>query len=690
MLKPVEMRRVSILVQKEYLEEVLRDFGELGVLEIKTSESGKELGKYIASSTESDELKKASLFEKRVELLIDILGVTEKKDLFGAITPPKRTPVKNGNIEGQLKEVENFLDIMEGDAIKTSGRIEKLEGENSALIERKKTLLQYRENLKILDEFGGDVGWLGDSQFLYTVFGSLPKKDSETLLFVEEGLEKKFILRKGKEREERIPHFISVLREDKETLEKILGGLDWKRYAIPLSEIEDELEGIRTRLEDVGKETEKLRSELKNMRREYGGDLLVMKEIIGNGKSILELKSQSFNTENVHLLQGWIPAKRVKELEVCLKKATEGHFIFKSYGDQDKNAPTYLENPSFLKPFESLTSTFGLPNYNELDPTIFLAITFPLFYGIMFGDVGHGAILALLGVILAYLGKNSSGIKNLGMIIVICGTLSIVFGFMYGDIFGLPPYNPNHPEAIDQTDIFGFDLVEKLGPSPMHDPFNFLIIAVGVAVIHISLGLLIDLWNKVSDGKLLHAFASPFVKLWLYYGLIITLVFSTFSEGIDVLGVHIGNVIALVLLVVLPLVLVLFSDVIKHINEFNPKNLPAFLGEGSFEVFDTILLFLSNTISYSRLFALALVHAGLFMALFSISEIVLTIPVIGGFAWLLIVIIGTVIILALESIIVFLHSLRLHYYEWFSKFFGADGIPFKPFKIKRVYTYVKE
>jgi len=145
-------------------------------------------------------------------------------------------------------------------------------------------------------------------------------------------------------------------------------------------------------------------------------------------------------------------------------------------------------------------------------------------------------------------------------------------------------------------------------------------------------------------------------------------------------------------LIPVPLVLILFTEVIKHLPHVDLKHLPAHLGEGAFEVFDTCLIFLSNSISYSRIFALALVHGGLFLALFSIVQPLreMGLGVLGLVIWFVIILVGTVLVIALESIVVFLHSLRLHYYEWFTKFYGADGIKYAPFKAERTYTRLED
>jgi V/A-type H+-transporting ATPase subunit I len=167
----------------------------------------------------------------------------------------------------------------------------------------------------------------------------------------------------------------------------------------------------------------------------------------------------------------------------------------------------------------------------------------------------------------------------------------------------------------------------------------------------------------------------------LYIGLVY--LFINYWTRFDEWG---ANYLQVIFLIAVPLVMIILGEIIMHLPHFNPKNIGAGLGQGAFEAFDTALIFMSNSISYSRIFALALVHGGLFLALFEIGKVIKELPMVGFLAWLIFVFVGTMGIIALESIIVFLHSLRLHYYEWFTKFYAADGIKFAPFKAERTYT----
>jgi V/A-type H+-transporting ATPase subunit I len=273
-------------------------------------------------------------------------------------------------------------------------------------------------------------------------------------------------------------------------------------------------------------------------------------------------------------------------------------------------------------------------------------------------------------------------------VVITCGLFAMFFGFMYGEMFGMAQEEQAKLLGGFKIPILLKDAEGKALISPLEDPahtINFLKLAIFVGVIHVGSGMVMNLINKISERQYLAAVAGPLPKLWLYYGAVY--LFMTYWTNFALWGQNMGLVI---LLILAPLVLILLSEVIKHLPKIDIHHLPTLLGEGGFEVFETSLIFLSNSISYSRIFALALVHGGLFMALFSVAEPLMALPVIGSLIWLLIIFVGTAGILALESLIVFLHSLRLHYYEWFTKFYAADGVKFMPFKVERTYTKTED
>jgi V/A-type H+-transporting ATPase subunit I len=559
------------------------------------------------------------------------------------------------------------------------------------MTEEEAALAPKRHVLESINKLNVKSDWLGESRFLYLVAGEITPEELDRLetMLEKEGIE--YALKESNN-SEKISVLLAVPRTSKQDLDRILSGYSFNKFVIDQTLSSASLKEIQKRQGEIARDKKQVEQELAEAKKKYGEKLLGLREIVLIEKDIADTTSFTGKTKRVYVLEGWVPTNKVESLKSTIEEISHGHALVKSMKPKKgETIPTKLENPGIFKPFEVLVETFGLPGYKELDPTPIFAITFPLFYGLMFGDVGHGLILVLLGLLVVKLAKSINGVKSLGVIIMICGMFSMVFGFVYGEAFGMSQETQKEilgfkfPMLFSSTEMLHGELENIPLTNPVEFPIRFLQMAVLVGAVHIGSGIVMNLINKIKEKQYLAAIAVPLPKLWLYYGAVY--LFYTYWIDFAKWG---ENLTLVILLIPVPLVLIIFSEVIKHLPHLDMKHLPALLGEGAFEAFDTLLNFLSNSISYSRIFALALVHAGLFIALYKVAHLFMGAPVVGGLIWFLVVLAGTAGILALESIIVFLHSLRLHYYEWFTKFYGADGVKYVPFKAQRVYTKLEE
>lgn len=659
MFKPAPMVKARAIVLEEYIEDVLREFSRLGSVQVRdVKENLKDLTPDVKEKT----IERCSNLLRRIYYLIDVLDISEERDVFGSLKNiPERILLDKKTSMEYLDDAEKSLSGIEGIVLPAIDEIEKLHEETSLLDSEK-------FKLQCLKDMGVQVSWLRDSKFLYIVAGLTDDKEKLTGLL--DSVREDFILKEGSGRDGKISLVLATLKENKDKVENILSHVEFERFT---ERKIGNLEELKKRLSGIKDEGKFLQEKLDDTKK-YSNKILVMREIVQIEKNIAELGHVLGKTNSAVVVEGWIPKKRTKELIQAIERSAKGHSVVKIIEpEKDELIPTCLDNPKFIKPFEVITETFGLPGYRELDPTPFLAFTFPLFFGMMFGDAGQGIILVLLGLIIAYSARKNRSVKSLGIIIVVSGIFATFFGFMYGDLFGVGPE--------EQEKVFGMVILDTRWINPLHSPMDFLSAALYIGIIQIGTGLVMKFINKISEGEIFNAFLEPLPKLWFYYGSVAVIIIY----GLNI-KVWISNIQVLALASFIPLTIILLTEIIKHLPHISLKNIPTLLSEGGFEVFDTLILFLSNTISYSRIFALALVHAGLFLALFAVAEMLIEIPFVGIAVYLLVIVLGTIIIMALESLIVFLHSLRLHYYEWFSKFFKATGVKYQPFKAERVYT----
>lgn len=356
--------------------------------------------------------------------------------------------------------------------------------------------------------------------------------------------------------------------------------------------------------------------------------------------------------EEFYILYGWMASHDAKKLE---KEIEQDERISLAEEEVDERIstepPTKLKNPKMLKPFEMFVEMYGLPAYNEMDPTLFLAFTYTFMFGIMFGDVGQGMVLLVGGFLLYWI----KGIRLAGAI-AIAGVWSVFFGFMYGSVFGFE------------------HLIPTIWMKPMDHITNILIMAIVFGVLLILIAMLLNIINAIRAkeyGRLL--FHQSGLAGLICYGTvtacIILILIGHELPAVTILGTAVG----------ISLISILLKEPLGHLLEKKRSILPEgnkimFLVEVLVEGFDVILSYATNTISFVRVGAFALSHAGMMGVVMTLSGIEK-----GNPNWL-VIIVGNIVVTGLEGLVVGIQVLRLEYYEMFSRFYKGNGKPFISFK----------
>ena len=332
-------------------------------------------------------------------------------------------------------------------------------------------------------------------------------------------------------------------------------------------------------------------------------------------------------TKHVTLIKGYIPTERIKEFQNSL----DVDVVMQT--SEAETAPTSMQHAPGVKNFEALMRLYSLPRYREVDPTSLMAFTFPFFFGFMLGDIGYG--LVLLGLFL-WIRHEWPSTLQFSNIIIISAISSIIFGLMYGEIFGLEV-------------LFGYHLPHLY--SRVHD-INFLMIAsIVFGVIHINIGLAFGFYNELRHGIIPALF-----KKGSWVLLQVAIVFMAAAYGYAPFAVS--------KLAAYSTLLISIAGIVA--------------GEGVQGVFELPMI-ISHTLSYIRLAAIGLASVSL---AFVINDVGAGFVSRGGwwvFAALAIILFGHTINIALGLLGPFLHSLRLHYAEFFMKFYEGGGIEYRPF-----------
>jgi V/A-type H+-transporting ATPase subunit I len=387
------------------------------------------------------------------------------------------------------------------------------------------------------------------------------------------------------------------------------------------------------------------------------GELIFMNKINDAKKYVVGLGDN-------FIINGFVQNKNIENVEEQFKDI-EGVEVEFLPPDSDKRLtpPTKLKNSWFVKPFGMFVEMYGLPGYYDIDPTPVVAVTYSLLFGIMFGDLGHGLLLVLLGLLLYRKTKS-----NLAAIAVRIGIVSALFGFLYGSFFG-------NEEIL--TSIF--TNVFMLAGKPIHimDPnftMTLLMATVGLGTVFIVTSMGLNIYISFRKKKFAELFFSHngLAGLTLYLFIIVAVVTS-------VLGVaDLANPFTIILFVVVPLGLIVMKhpfDRLLNGKKMFPNSIGGFFIEAFFELFEILLSYVTNTMSFLRVGGFVLSHAGMMMVVYTLMGMSS-----GIFGQALILVLGNLFVMGLEGLIVGIQVLRLEFYEMFSRYFEGNGYPFETFE----------
>ena len=416
--------------------------------------------------------------------------------------------------------------------------------------------------------------------------------------------------------------------------------------------------GVRAKINHVQESTGKIQEELNDFFKENYKIIKNLENSYELEQKAGEIKKSAACTNEFFYLSGWIPKSFMKNLDKLLLSFDDRILQIRKEPNERTNKaitpPTMLINNKLFKPFESMVGMYGVPSYDEIDPTVFLAITYTLMFGAMFGDAGQGLVLLLGGFLL----KNKMGRINLGGVFERIGVSSIVFGFLYGSVFG-------SEKVIDALLI-----------RPMENINDILIAAIIFGCCFLILGFILGITNSIRRKDIERGlFGKEGLAGFMFYIGALTLIVSiVYKKPLLPTTIWIIYFIFFLLLILLkePLANIIIGK--KVLFEAGAKD---YFIESGFEVVETLLSMFSNTLSFIRVGAFALNHVGLFVAFSAMASMTKS-----GFASVLILILGNIIIICLEGLIVFIQGLRLEYYELFSKYYEGGGVTFEPVQVK--------
>lgn len=651
MFSPAPMLRLRALVLERDARAVLRNWGEVGVVQLTRTAPGPDAAP-LAPRDRGGELARCHRLLARGAELRRTLGI-----------PIGYQPSAIGHSADDLSAAEQRLQSLEKEVGGLEQRRQQITARLAQLDATCKRLSPYR---------GLDVPLDGTDRFTFLHFatGSLPVANWAKL---QQQAGADAALLPLPESEERQPLIIMTAQRNWPALERTLCQVGFQSEPLPeaAGATTDSLSSSSQReREQLAAELEQVSAALQNLAAGCAGALVEIERLADTERRLLEAELHFPRTEAAVLLSGWMPASDAHLLQERLLETTEGRCVLETHAPEvlpAEEIPVLFRHPRWLHPFGMLVCAFGLPRYHELEPTLFVAVSYVLMFGMMFGDAGQGAVLALGGLI-AWQPTRAPKVRDAGLLLIFCGLSSMACGWIYGSCFGLETFKRF---ALWHGPIEG-------------DPMSLMHAAIGFGVVLISLGLVLNVINRFRHGDVIGGLLDKFglAGVLFYWGALALVLKSAAIESRGLLN------ITLVVFLGLPLIGWSLKEPLEYFaarragREREPGGgLFGAIAESFVGAFEAVLSYLANTISFVRLAAYAMSHAALLAAAFTMAEEVKHISPGGGLLAVLVVALGNVMAIVLEGVIASVQALRLEYYEFFGKFFSGGGQPFTPFRL---------
>lgn len=632
MFRPAPMKRFYLTLYTEKETEMIKALGEIGSVQLIREYA-------VRTPPKAEELRifenYKRLFEK-AKSLSSLLNPEEKKKSFSTVLlelfkrPERaRSRVK---MDLSLDEINSYLAQTESEVDK----LFRLKEIGEEITELKK--------FSVLEKHGISPDELGNYEHIFVKAGFVSKDVEPKLPEYTRGMNITYDFVPWKDTDEFV--VIAGPIENRSETEEILARLNFDELK-PSNTIK--AKKISEQLDEKQKEEESLKKELLKTVEEFSKRSVELEPVMRTIYEREQARASINRVGSFSIIHGWVPKIELDRFEKVVQRTAGENFVL-DVEDPSPNEepPIMIRSSGIVKYFDPIIQIRGRPSYNEINPTPIVTFLFLVMFGMMFGDVGQGAVFAVLGYALTR--GRSERLRKIGGLLAICGILAIIFGFLYGSVF----------------------LAEILHPllfRPLNDITLIIKIAFVFGVTQITLGIILNMINKTIQRDRLGLLAGA-------YGLAGLVFYLGFISLVFLSGLTIGRLTqypAVIAVTFAALGVVIITPLLRSFSR--KERLATGALESFKELLDVPITFLANSVSYLRIAALALIHGAfslLAITLTSGSGLLKSIPVY---------VMLNLLVLVLEGLIVSVQALRLIYYEFFSKFYSGRGVPYSPFKV---------
>lgn len=544
-------------------------------------------------------------------------------------------------------------------------KVERIAGKQSQLQTEYNECKRAREETKHFVSIDQNLEELLRMEYVKAVFGRMPKENVKKLgtenynmdyiEFIESQDEGSYVW---------CAYFVPLTMYEK--AERMFSRLYFEKSSFGSMDVSpaEQYKRLNADIDELKEKLNQINEKIENYANEKRKKILSYYTKASEINLYLSIKSHAMARGNSFCLTGWVSEEAADSLKKKLEKIESVEVSVSNAKDELRlSPPVKLKNCFLTRPFQFYTEMYGVPKYKEIDPTNFIAFTYVLLFGIMFGDVGHGFCVAIAGLIMWFVRQ-----MPIGKILLPCGISGMIFGALYGSVFGFE-------NAMDWFYKGILHMPEK-PVEVMSSSFTsqILLIAIGIGIALLCIAMMLNIYTSFrqrSFGKML--FDTSGIAGLLFYGMICAGLISTMMLGVNLFSIP--YIIAIVVMFALIFLREPLGKLVDGDPDWKPESWGNFILENIFESIEVLLSYLSNTMSFLRVAAFVLVHAGMMQVVFTLAETV------GSVGYIPVVIIGNGLVCALEALLVCIQVLRLEYYEMFSRFYSGEGRPYEPVKL---------
>ena len=617
-----------------------------------------------------------SRYEIQLESALSELKTVDNLRPFVEMNPYKDALVKAVQFVGFLENPEEtepdtslgLNDIFE--LIRTMNEeYLKLQAKQEEWKKKKEEIASKQKIIEPFRPMGGDLSQVLHYKYISYRFGKMPQEQYQKLeKYLLGELDAVFV--KGVQDEQFVYGAYFAAPDHLQKTDAVFRSLHFERVEIPAQyegSPEEASQKLLKEMYDIQKKIEEIDKEAAGMFKKKAPQLIWAKQRLEELAHNFDVRKMAARVEDkkedYYILCGWMAEDDVKKF---MAEAEQDDKVFVVVEDDHDSyfgePPTKLENPKLFKPFEMFVGMYGLPAHNEMDPTLFVGLTYSFIFGVMFGDVGQGLLLVIVGALVYHFKKSP-----LAGIIATAGVFSTIFGFMFGSVFGFEDViQPLWLRPIDHMTTLPF--VGKLN--------TVFIVSIAFGMGLIVIAMVLHIINAFREHDTQSTWFDPNgVAGLVFYGSVAAVVILFMSGRPTPAG------IVLAVMFGVPLLLILFKEPLtnrlKKKKEKIKEGKVMFFVEGFFELFEMLLSYFSNTLSFVRIGAFAVSHAAM-------MEVVLMLAGVesGNTNWV-VVVLGNLFDCLMEGLVVGIQVLRLEYYEMFSRFYKGSGRKFEPYNKNR-------